>query len=130
VKRTFVVILYTTPLTIAVPYVPDKSEPSAFSRKTITGNVDVSDFSTSLEHSPQVFGRRPVGEVVDFQGYHTLNPRRRSAVAHREYTAFALTGSSGTRKSTLRKISSDRVYRITTTIRAAIVQISDYKNVE
>jgi len=68
-----------------VPYVPDKSEPSALSRKPITGNVDVSDFSTPLEHSPQVFGRRPVSEVVDFQGHHTLDARRRSAVAHREY---------------------------------------------
>jgi len=85
-----------------VPYVPDKSEPSTLSRKTITGNVDVSDFSTPLKHSPQVFGRRPVGEVVNFQGYHTLNPRRRSAVAHREYyIAFAITGASRTRKFTV-----------------------------
>lgn len=97
-------VLYTihhTTKAKQVSYVPDKSEPSALSRKPIAGNVDVSDFSTPLEHSPQVFGRRPVSEVVDFQGYHTLNPRRRSAIAHRECTAFATTGPSRAPKSTL-----------------------------
>lgn len=65
-------------------YIPDESESSAFPREPVTRNVNVSNLATSLEHSSQVFRRRPIREVVDFQRHHAFDPRRRPAVAHRE----------------------------------------------
>lgn len=61
---------------------PDKSESPALPGKPIPRDVDVPDFAAALEHAPQILRRRPVRQVVHFQGHHSLDAGRRPPVTH------------------------------------------------
>lgn len=83
-------------------HLPDESESSAFSCVTISGYVNITNFTTSLEYTTQIFGSRAVREVVHFQRHHAVYARRRSSVTHfdvisiqpQQCTTFAIVSSN------------------------------------
>lgn len=61
---------------------PDESKSSAFSGVSISGYVDITNFTTSFEHTPQIFRRCAVRKIVHFQRHHAVDTRRRPSVTH------------------------------------------------
>jgi len=61
---------------------PDKRKAAAFTREAIPGNINVANLAASLEHAPQIFRRRPIREIVDFQGNHPVDAGRWPTVTH------------------------------------------------
>jgi len=61
---------------------PDESEATAFAREAVARYINIADLATSLEYASEIFRCCPVREIIDFQGNHPIDTRRRSAVTH------------------------------------------------
>jgi len=61
---------------------PDKCEAATFAREAIAGDINIADFTTTLEHAPKILRRCPVCKIVDFQRDHPIDTRRRSTITH------------------------------------------------
>lgn len=59
-----------------------EGEPAALFGVAVPGDVDVPHAAVLLEHPSQGLGRRPVCQVVHFEGSHTVDVWRRPTVTH------------------------------------------------
>lgn len=69
-------------IVVTSDYSPNKCEAPTFARKAIARDVNIADFTTTLEYASKILRRCPVCKIVDFQRDHPIDTRRRSTITH------------------------------------------------
>lgn len=73
---------HSAPIIVTSDRSPDKCKAATFTREAISRDVNIADFTTTLEHAPKILRRCPICKIVDFQRNHPIDTRRRPTVTH------------------------------------------------